>query len=45
MLHCKWVAVYAIKEGNPQVKTRGSKMPTEGPDHATRPKRHNSGQG
>ena len=30
---------------NPQVKTRGDQLPTDGPDHTTRPKGHNSGQG
>ena len=28
-----------------QVKTRGHKLPTDGPDHATKPKGHHSGQG
>ena len=28
----------------PQVKTRGHKLPTDGPDRATRPKGHHSGQ-
>ena len=30
---------------NPQVKTRGDKLPTDGPDDATRLKGHHSGQG
>ncbi len=30
---------------NPQVKTRGDQLPTDGPDHTTRPKGHHSGQG
>ena len=29
----------------PQVKIRGDQLPTDGPDHTTRPKRHHSGQG
>ena len=29
----------------PQVKTRGDQLPTDGPDHTTRPKGHHSGQG
>ena len=29
----------------PQVKTRGNQLPTDGPDHTTRPKGHHSGQG
>ena len=29
----------------PQVKTRGDQLLTDGPDHTTRPKGHNSGQG
>ena len=29
----------------PQVKTRGPELPTDGPDHTTRPKGHHSGQG
>ena len=32
-------------EGDPQVKTRGDQLPTDGPDHTTRPKGHHSGQG
>ena len=28
-----------------QVKTRGDQLPTDGPDHITRPKGHHSGQG
>ena len=28
-----------------QVKTRGPELPTDGPDHTTRPKGHHSGQG
>ncbi len=30
------------EEENPQVKTRGAELPTDGPNHATRPK---GGQG
>ena len=33
------------EEENPQVKTRGDRLPTDGPDHTTRPKGHHSGQG
>ena len=33
------------KEETPQVKTRGDQLPTDGPDHTTRPKGHHSGQG
>ena len=33
------------EEKPPQVKTRGDQLPTDGPDHTTRPKRHHSGQG
>ena len=29
----------------PQVKTQDHKLPTDGPDHATRPKGHHVGQG
>ena len=29
----------------PQVKTRGPELPTDGPDHTTRPKGHHSSQG
>ena len=29
----------------PQVNTRGPELPTDGPDHITRPKRHHSSQG
>ena len=29
----------------PQVKTRGDQLPTDGPDHTTRPKGYHSGQG
>ena len=29
----------------PQVKTRGDQLPTDGPDHTTRPKGHHSSQG
>ena len=28
----------------PQVKTRGDQLPTDGPDHTTRPKGYHSGQ-
>ena len=28
-----------------QVKTRGDQLPTDGPEHTTRPKGHHSGQG
>ena len=31
------------EEENPQVKTRGPELPTDGLDHATRPKGHHSG--
>ena len=30
---------------NPQAKTRGDQLPTDGPDHTNRPKGHHSGQG
>ena len=30
---------------NPQVKTRGDWLPTDGPEHTTRPMGHHSGQG
>ena len=33
------------EEKPPQVKTRGDQLPTDGPDHTTRPKGHHSGQG
>ena len=33
------------EEKSPQVKTRGHKLTTDGPDHGTRPKGHHSGQG
>ena len=33
------------EEKPPQVKTRGDQLPTDGPDHPTRPKGHHSGQG
>ena len=33
------------EEKPPQLKTRGDQLPTDGPDHTTRPKRHHSGQG
>ena len=29
----------------PQVNTRGPELPTDGPDHTTRPKGHHSSQG
>ena len=29
----------------PQVNKRGPELPTDGPDHTTRPKGHNSSQG
>ena len=29
----------------PKVKTRGPELPTDGPDHTTRPKGHHSSQG
>ena len=29
----------------PQVKTRGDQLPTDSPDHTTRPKGHHSSQG
>ena len=28
-----------------QVKTQGHQLPSDGPDHSTRPKGHHSGQG
>ena len=33
------------EEKPPQVKTQGDRLPTDGPDHTTRPKAHHSGQG
>ena len=30
------------EEKPPQVKTRGDQLPTDGPDHTTRPKGHHS---
>ena len=33
------------EEKPPQVKTQGDWLPTDGPDHTTRPKGHHSGQG
>ena len=30
---------------NPQVKTQAHWLPSDGPDHSTRPKRHHSGRG
>ena len=43
----RWGGVRVGKEEEkpPQLKTRGHKFPTDGPDHATRPKEHHSGQG
>ena len=29
----------------PEMKTRGDQLPTDGPDHTTRPKGHHSSQG
>ena len=40
-----WVGVGREEEKPPQVKTQGYKLPTDGPDHATRPKGHHSVQG
>ena len=31
--------------GGGEGKTRGDQLPTDGPDHTTRPKGHHSGQG
>ena len=39
------VGVGREEEKPPQVKTRGDQLPTDGPDHTTRPKEHHSGQG
>ena len=39
---CMHGVVYFVP---PQVKTRGDQLPTDGPDHTTRPKGHHSGQG
>ena len=33
------------EEKPPQVKTQDDQLPTDGPDHTTRPKGHHSGQG
>ena len=33
------------EEKPPQVKTQGDQLPTDGPDHTTRPNGHHSGQG
>ena len=45
----KHVEIIAKRQINcqkpPQVKTRGDQLPTDGPDHTTRPKGHHSGQG
>ena len=30
---------------SPQVKTRGHQLPSDGPDHSTRPKGHHCGRG
>ena len=32
------------EEKPPQVKAQGDQLPTDGPDHTTRPKGHHSGQ-
>ena len=40
-----WVGVGWEEVKAPQVKTRGPELPTDGPDHTTRPKGHHSGQG
>ena len=39
------VRVGKEEEIPPQVKTRDHKLSTDGPDQATRPKGHHSGQG
>ena len=42
-----WVEVGGGEGGgkSPQVKTWGHQLPSDGPDHSTRPKGHHSGQG
>ena len=40
-----WDGVGREEEKPPQVKTRGDQLPTDGPDHLTRPKGHHSSQG
>ena len=42
-----WVGVGGVERGgkNPQVKTWGHQLLSDGPDHSTRPKGHHSGQG
>ena len=37
-----WVG-WGGRRKNPQVKTRAHNLPTDGPDHTTRPKGHHSG--
>ena len=39
------IGVVRKEEKQPQVKTQGHKLPTDGSDHTTRPKEHHSGQG
>ena len=39
------VSAFDAELKSPQVKTRGDQLPTDGPDHTTRPKGHHSGQG
>ena len=39
------VGVRREEEKPPQMKTRGNRLPTDGPDHTTRPKGHHSSQG
>ena len=39
-----WVGVRKEEEKPSQVKTRGPELPTDGPDHAARPKGHHSSQ-
>ena len=41
----EWVRVGWRRLHFPQVNTRGPELPTDGPDHTTRPKGHHSGQG
>ena len=40
-----WGRKVGRKEEIPQVKTRVPELPTDDPDHTTRPKGHHSGQG
>ena len=41
----RWGGVGRGGEGGGQVNTRSSELPTDGPDHTTRPKGHHSSQG